>query len=409
MAAAALVTVVSISPLLTGDGAAGRARGAPAAESPTSTASDTTIIAGVRVVGYGRSTVGGAGGAARYVTNLRDSGPGSLRAALEASGRRRVFFRVGGTIRLTSPIKIKNPYVTINGGSANRPGITIRGEAVIVTTHDVVIRNLRFRPGDGTSSPSETDALTLNGNGGKRVYNVVVDHVTMLWGPDIGGLAILGDVSRVTIQNSIMGEGLFLSRHPEGTTSNGGHSTAANITQEDAGQPYPRRITFWHNLFTTSDTRMPRLQGAACVDIVNNVIFNWGGHAAHGNPRSLNLVGNWYRRGPRSVQLEIWGSQTSSVAPRLFTRSVYQRGNVADGFPFERGGARGVFTSTPLCRGLSVKRQPAADAYKIVLRTAGATSPVRDEVDRRVISNVKNRIGRYFNGEGNPAPNPYWP
>jgi hypothetical protein len=333
-----------------------------------------------------------------------------LRAALQGHGRRRVFFRVGGTIRLTSPIKIKDPYVTVNGAGADLPGITVRGDAIVVATHDVVLRHLRLRPGDRTTrSPADTDALTLNGVGGKTVYNVVVDHVTMLWGPDIGGLAVLGNVSNVTIQKSIMGEGLYLSRHPEGTRANGGHSTAANVTQMDRPEKAPRRITFWQNLFTTSDTRMPRLQGAKCVDIVNNVIYNWGDHAAHGNPRSLNLVNNWYRRGPRSKGLTIWSSKTSDVSPNLFDKSIYQHGNVTDGFRFSRGGARRVFGVLPRCGGLSVGRQPASDAYAAVRLSAGALLPVRDAVDRRIMANLRQRDGKFFNGAGFPAPNPYWP
>jgi hypothetical protein len=184
---------------------------------------------------------------------------------------------------------------------------------------------------------------------------------------------------------------------------------AANIAQVNRGDPPPNRITFWHNLFTTSDERMPRLQGARCVDVVNNVIFNWGDKAAVGNPRSLNLVGNWFRRGPRTDRLSIWHSQTSSVAPVLFADSVYQRGNVTDGFRFARGGVAKVFAAKARCGGLSVRKGLASDAYTIVLRTAGSTLPSRDTVDGRVIQNVRDRAGKYFNGAGYPAPNPYWP
>ncbi len=359
-------------------------------------------------VGYGSATMGGTGGRKVYVTNLKRKGPGSLRAALEASGRRVVVFRVGGTIRLSSPIKIKDPYVTVDGASAGLPGITIRGDRIVVATHEVILRNLRLRPGDVSEAPAETDGLTLNGVGGTRVYNVVIDHLSMLWGPDIGGLAIVGDVSDVTVQHSIMGEGLRLSRHPEGTRANGGHSNAVNVTPMRAGTPVPRRITFWGNLLTTSDERMPRVQGARCVDVINNVIYNWGSKSASGNPRSLNLVANWFRSGPRTSLHQIWSPQTSSIAPRVFRTSVFHRANVTDGFPFQRGGADWVFADTARCGGLSVPRTSAADAYVAVLSAAGTRQPMTDHADRRVLRNVRERAGRYFNGAGYPAPNPYW-
>jgi hypothetical protein len=273
----------------------------------------------------------------------------------------------------------------------------------------VIVRQIRLRPGDQTESPAETDALTLHGAGGTPVYNVFINHVTMLWGPDIGGLAVLGDVRDVTVQNSIMGEGLYLSAHPEGTTGQGGHSYAANVTQMDSSVAAPRRLTFWRNLFTTSDERMPRFQGAECVDVVNNVIYNWGTKSAYGNPRSLNLVNNWFRRGPETTREYIWELQTSEVVPSAFNGAVYVSGNTADGISGGRGGPTTIYAASARCGGLSVNAEPAATAYTAVLADVGATRPVRDVVDRRVIANVVNRTGQFFNGMNFSNPNPYWP
>lgn len=402
-----------------------------AAASPTSTASPSSETPGatrgptakptvkptsappkaprpVGVAGYGARTRGGAGGRVIPVTNLNDSGSGSLRAALAASGPRIVVFEVGGLITLNSELRLTNPYITIDGSTAPGNGIVIRNDMLKIISHDVIVRDLRLRPGDQVSFPDDADAVTLNGLS-DEVYNVVLDHLTMIWGPDIGGVSILGNVHDVTVQYSIMGEGLYLSRHAGGIAADGGHSKGASIFQLDPNVQWPRRLTFHHNLFTTSDQRMPVVQGAECVDLVNNVIYNWGINGLHGNPRAMNVVGNWFRSGPETTNKLVYEWQHHVANPNPYPSSVYLSGNVADGFTYAIKAPSGVIRNSLACGGLSVSATAAQSAYNSVLASVGATRPVRDVVDQRIIGEVVRRTGVFYNGVGHPAPNPYYP
>ena len=68
------------------------------------------------------------------VTNLDDSGPGSLREGLESQNRARtIVFEVSGNISLRAPLVLKaqkNSWLTIAGETAPSPGITIKDDMI---------------------------------------------------------------------------------------------------------------------------------------------------------------------------------------------------------------------------------------------------------------------------------------
>ena len=236
--------------------------------------------------GYGAYAKGGRGGKVLFVTNLNDSGPGSLREAIEAKGPRTVIFRVGGLIE-TKGLVVREPYLTIAGQTAPGDGICIKktessGDAFALSgTHDVIIRFLRVRAGNNTARATFRDRRRF------RVYdsdNFIVDHCSCSWGnPET--LSASGSVDRYTVQWCIASEGNNQQQHAFATILGGDRST------------------WHHNLFAHMFSRVPRWGDITVqCDFRNNVIYDWGHTCGYGDLRTLNYVNNYVRKGPSTTQ-----------------------------------------------------------------------------------------------------------
>src|SRR5690606_31741653 len=131
--------------------------------------------------GFGVDTAAGRGGQVHRVTNLKDSGAGSLRACVNASGPRVCVFEVSGTIRMAGDLTIRNPKITIAGQTAPSPGIMLRGGGLHIATSDVLVQHLRVRPGDDPEghTPENRDALKISNP--ELITNIVVDHCSFSW------------------------------------------------------------------------------------------------------------------------------------------------------------------------------------------------------------------------------------
>ncbi|MDD1654565.1 MAG: hypothetical protein LUO91_02510 [Methanomicrobiales archaeon] len=347
--------------------------------------------------GFGTDTLGGRGGTVYVVTNLNDSGPGSLRAAIDASGPRIVVFATGGTIICTRTLELNNPYITIAGQTAPGDGITVKGE-LAVKTHDVVVRYMRFRPGHPSAilppdKRKDTHAINIVDNS----YNVVVDHCSLSWGID-EDFSVYGEPHDVTLQWSIVAEGLYNASlaKPNENGYESGHSMGALIGSENG-------ITLHHNLMAHNDQRNPRLKADGTVDVVNNVVYNYGYSAgAATDDRGLlriNYVGNYVKKGTQSkevAELEL-GHPTDKTAKGY---AVYVEGNIGphrtsdsqdQRLVVDRGDWNHLTTtrnSAPLISSTS-----AAVAYEQVLNGAGAVFPKRDAVDQRIVTDVRTMGG----------------
>jgi hypothetical protein len=337
--------------------------------------------------GYGAFTPGGRGGRQLVVDNLNDSGPGSLRAAVEATGPREVVFRVGGVIPLKSALAVTEPYLTIDGSEAPGRGIMLRRHGIEIETHDVVLRQFRIRIGDEDVRTDDRNIRYTAGDGEYALYfvegsrNCIADHLSLSWSTNkILSTTKLSD--RITVQWCILSESLNLDGHGYASIAGG------------------NRVSWHHNLFAHNNSRNARFQGAVDADFRNNVVYDWGEASAYGEFDRLNYVGNYLKPGPSTTQQPLlFHNGTEAVMPG----SLYLAGNVligsakatqdnwrGTGFYFDRStlAAAAPFPAP------AVSEESAAAAYDDVLREAGATRPGRDAVDERVVREVRTGTGR---------------
>lgn len=343
--------------------------------------------------GFGKYTVGGRGGRVIEVTNLDDHGPGSFRAACLAKGPRTVVFRVSGTIPLESRLKITEPFLTVAGQTAPGAGICLKNYQVSFNTHDLILRYLRFRPGDESG-------VEQDGFGGEG-HHLIVDHCTASWGVD--ETFSINKGTNLTVQWCLVSESLTKSLHKKGAHGYGG------LWGGPGG-------SWHHNLLAHHSSRNPRASGNAesgLMDYRNNVVYNWGFNSAYGGelwPR--NWINNYYKSGPATSE---------KVRRRIFLQKdprgkMYAAGNFvcgasaisADnwqgGIDFAPDGEATEATlrvAHPLVVA-PVTTQPAETAYELVLAQVGC-SLFRDSVDQRIIEEVRTgtaKFGETYGGGG---------
>jgi pectate lyase len=335
--------------------------------------------------GYGASTPGGRGGKILFVDNLNDSGPGSLREAIDASGPRIILFRTGGLLSLQSHLLIRNPFVTIAGQSAPGDGICLKGGSLVVATHDVIVRHIRSRFGN---ERGEGDAISI----ATPSRRVIVDHVSASWSVD-EALSPSGDIADVTVQWSFITESLNKSAHSKG---NHGYGTLARAVGG---------VTFHHNLWAHHNGRNPRFGDnygkgePAFYDFRNNVLYNWGDYCSglvDGRIR-VNYVANYLRYGASSskrMPIHIGDNATADTVFHLQGNVVDARLDLtADNSRLVDRGEKitiqpKAFDAPP------VKTSSPAQAYEDVLHRSGATKPRRDSVDARIANQVRTNAGR---------------
>ena len=319
--------------------------------------------------GFGRIAIGGRNGGTVYeVTNLNDSGAGSLRDAVSKSNRL-VVFKVGGTITIDTRIVV-SPSIYIAGQTAPGGGITVYGNGFSFSNaHNSIVRYIRIRMGKGGDSGK--DGITI-----AEGRNMIFDHVSAAWGRD-ETFSISGTAVNITVQNSIIAQGLE-------THSCGG------LMETDGG------ISLFRNLYIDNKTRNPKVKGVN--DFTNNVVYNWGGGGGYiagdsAGTSFANIINNYFISGP-------------STSVTAFTRgNANFHGYVSNNF--YDSNRDGTLNGAALCVSTTcysnmvieptkydypapARLLSAADAVAHVIANVGNTFPSRDGIDDRLISELKS-------------------
>ena len=363
--------------------------------------------------GFGRYAEGGRGGDVYYVSNLDDSGPGSLRYGIEtADGPRTILFVVSGTIFLDSRLVVDKSYITIAGQTAPGDGITIANYELRVETDHIIIRYIRSRLGD--VKRNEDNAIRID-----KGTNIILDHVSASWGLNRSlttsspAYERADEVDLITIQWSIISEGLYETHHRKSPRGYGG---VINSSRE----------SLHHNLYAHNRTRSPKISHKNYIqaDFHNNVIYNWGTNNHYdGSLAHVNWINNYYKPGPATTSQvrqriflienrnqydpERWPTpeEDKGVLPQFYIEGNYMEGNPEvsqnnwKGVEFARNAGPELRVVHPHnFPQISYQKSPR-EAYEAVLARAGA-SLVRDPIDKRIIEEVRNGTATFGGAYG---------
>jgi hypothetical protein len=318
------------------------------------TASNQPLPAFPGAEGGGAAAAGGRGGAVFEVTNLNDSGAGSLRACVQASGPRHCVFRVAGLIPVTSgDLKVSNPFLSIDGQTA--PGQIIlggpntNGEVLRISTHDVVVRYVTVSP-DNVKTPSGPDTGTIGlSTTNCDCYNIMMDHVSTRWA---GNKMLAGVSNYVAANHNVSFQWSMLyephAGHPVGPGM-AGNPIGCPSAAPDADLPNPcfesqeTQVDYHHSLFANIDHRIPENANKSSA-FNSNIVYNWSWYANEWlGASTIDVVDNLFKPGNLNA-----GAQTYPI---------HFSGNLSSELP---NGTPSDYVSGNICRGDTT---PASDQW----------------------------------------------
>lgn len=346
------------------------------AASPASAADQLPAFPGAE--GFGRFATGGRGGEIYHVTNLNDSGSGSLRDAISKSNRI-IVFDVSGVINIKDRLVFKSNQ-TILGQTAPGEGIQVYGNGVSFSgAHNLIVRHMRFRMGIGGTSGKDAAGTADN------THDQIFDHLSVLWGRDecfsISSNDKSNGPSNITVQHSIIGQGL----QP--------HS-CGGLVQTDNG------VTLYGNLYIENKTRNPKVKGLN--QFVNNVLYDWGGGAAYNmggdsaGDSWAEITDNYFIAGPWKGTAPLVGGNANFMFYGDGNYADENRDGVLNGTLYTGTGGGALKNSiaeleaagAPKKFPVIESRLTADKALERLIKEVGASLPVRDEVDQYCIDEL---------------------
>lgn len=355
--------------------------------------------------GFGRYATGGRGGSVYHVTNLNDSGSGSLRDAVSQPNRI-VVFDVAGIINIKSRI-VFSKNLTIAGQTAPGEGVVVYGDGVSFSNADnTICRYMRFRMGANGTSGKDAAGIS-NGK------NMIFDHVSVTWGRDetfsINWDGKNTEPTNITIQNSIIGQGL-------NTHSCGG------LVQTSGG------VTLFRNLYIDNKTRNPKVKGLN--QFVNNVVYNWGSGGGYilGDSQGTSwatIVNNYFIKGPSTTvstysranenfQLYASGNFEDATKDGILNGHLNDKSDYGPAFWIQDPGYWNEITNDdpkkiPQMHPEISNIMSAKEAYAWIIENVGCTLPARDRVDQFLINELLSlgKEGKIISHENeNPTKGP---
>lgn len=366
------------------------------------------------------------------VTNLNDSGAGSLVDCINADNRI-VVFAVSGTIELSAPLVLDNTRVAVFGQTAPGDGIQITWASdwaasgrntISVQGAHVVVEGLRVRNGipeqdDGGVSCFQGDALSVT----DTASDVLIANNSFAWGSDEGinvGSALSTDGPvRVTVQDNLVSEPQW-NTDPVSSTC----TTTAKAFLEQG-----EFVTVARNLFGEGARRMILLSGGGRHDYYNNFFHRAQDldipgaildcDSSSNRPVQVNYLSNvWAKNSGVAVEESIWiEKQTTCPGEGCDGQQIYASGNMDWTVTDPDGSQDGLFHCRNFTLGcsasLTVDVSCTASTYRTstehgsnfrygevmhaddvetyLLSNAGAFP--RDSVDTCALSGVENRDG----------------